>query len=113
MRSIRRIRARWSAAAGSVGVALLLAATQGTAAAGAAASAPARGMPAGNGPGWSGNLIADGNASAGYCTRDWNAATTIPGWGIRTGSPNVVCCRCGPPSGRRCRAGALQLRPLR
>ena len=101
MRSIRRIRARWSAAAG-VGMALLLAGTQGTAAAGAAVSAPAHGMPAGNGPGWSGNLIADGNASAGYCTRDWNAATTIPGWGIRTGSPNVVCyaaARARHPSG--------------
>ena len=76
---------------GSVGVALLLAATQGTAAAGAATSAAVRGMSGGDGPGWSGNLIADGNAGAGYCTRDWNAATTIPGWSVRTGSPNVMC----------------------
>jgi hypothetical protein len=37
------------------------------------------------------NLIADGNAAAGYCTRDWNAATTIPGWSVRAGSPNVMC----------------------
>ena len=96
MRPMRRIRAaRWSAAAGSVGVALLLAATQGTAAAGAATSAPA-GTPGGNGPGWSGNLIADGNAGAGYCTRDWNAATTIPGWSIATGSPNVMCYTAAP-----------------
>ena len=91
MRSMRQIRARWIAAAGSVGVALLLAATQASAAAGAATSAPARGLAGGNGPGWSGNMIADGNAAAGYCTRDWNAATTIPGWSIRTGSPNVMC----------------------
>ena len=48
---MKQIRARWSAAAGSVGVALLLAATQGTAAAGAATSAPVRGVSGGNGPG--------------------------------------------------------------
>jgi len=39
----------------------------------------------------SGNLIADGNGEAGYCTRDWNAATTIPGWTVTAGSPNVMC----------------------
>ncbi len=50
MRSMRQIRARWSTAAGSVGVALLLAATQGTAAAGAATSAPRAACPGGTGP---------------------------------------------------------------
>src|ERR1700728_4852893 len=98
MKSMRQIRARGFAAAGSVLAALALAATQGTAAAGAATSRPARG----NGPHWSGNLIADGDAGAGYCTRDWNAATTIPGWVIRTGSPNVMCystARVGHPAG--------------
>ena len=49
----------------------------------------------GNGSRWSGNLIADGNAGAGYCTRDWNAATTIPGWTVSTGSPNVMCYSAG------------------
>ena len=39
----------------------------------------------------SGNLIADGNGEAGYCTRDWNAATTIPGWTVVAGSPGVMC----------------------
>ena len=91
MRSMKQIRARWSAVAGSVGVALLLAATQGTAAAGAATTTPVRGVSRGNRAGWSGNLIADGNAAAGCRRRDWNAATTIPGWSIRTGSPNVMC----------------------
>ena len=90
MRSMRQIRPRWSAAAGPAAAALLLAAAQGTAVASAAASGPAHGMHR-----WSGNLIADGNASAGYCTRDWNAATTIPGWTIRTGSPNVICYTAG------------------
>ncbi len=50
MRSMKQIRARWSAVAGSVGVALLLAATQGTAAAGAATTTPVRGVSGGNGP---------------------------------------------------------------
>ena len=86
MRSMRQIRPRWYAAAGPAAAALLLAAAQGTAVASAATSGPAHGMHR-----WSGNLIADGNAGAGYCTRDWNAATTIPGWTIRTGSPNVIC----------------------
>jgi len=55
-------------------------------------------------PGWlSGNLIAGGNGEAGYCTRDWNAATTIPGWTVVTGSPNVMCysvARIRHPAGR-------------
>src|SRR5580692_5301850 len=98
MKSTRQIRARWYAAAGTVLAALALAAPQGAAAAGAATS----GRAGGTGPHWSGNLIADGDAGAGYCTRDWNAATTIPGWVIRTGSPNVMCystARVGHPAG--------------
>ena len=90
MRSMRQIRPRWYAAAGPAAAALLLAAAQGTAVASAATSGPAHGKPQ-----WSGNLIADGNASAGYCTRDWNAATTIPAWAIRNGSPNVICYTTG------------------
>jgi len=98
MKSTRQIRARWYAAAGTVLAALALAAPQGAAAAGAATS----GRAGGTGSHWSGNLIADGDAGAGYCTRDWNAATTIPGWVIRTGSPNVMCystARVGHPAG--------------
>jgi len=105
MRLTRLIRARWCVAAGGVVAVLALAAAQGTAAAGAttqgaAASGPAHGTPgaSGNRPGaapWSGNLIADGNGEAGYCTRDWNAATTIPGWTVSTGSPNVMCYAVG------------------
>ena len=38
-----------------------------------------------------GLLAVGGNAEAGYCTRDWNAATTIPGWTVTGGSPNVMC----------------------
>jgi hypothetical protein len=85
-----QIRPRWYAAAGPAAAALVLAAAQGMAVASAAASSPAHGMHR-----WSGNLIADGNAGAGYCTRDWNAATTIPAWTIRTGSPNVICYTAG------------------
>ena len=43
----------------------------------------------------SGNLIVDGNAESGYCTTDWNAATTVPGWQIVSGSPGVVCYSTG------------------
>ena len=92
MRSMRQVRPRWYA--GPVTAALLLAATQGGAAA-AVTSGPAHGLTRGDGERWSGNLIADGNAGAGYCTRDWNAATTIPGWSIQTGSPNVMCYSTG------------------
>ncbi|HTT55042.1 MAG TPA: alkaline phosphatase family protein [Streptosporangiaceae bacterium] len=68
-----------------------LAALLGAVPSGAAASVLAPGGPRGGAPGASGNLVADGNASAGYCTRDWNAATTIPGWAVTQGSPNVMC----------------------
>jgi hypothetical protein len=90
MTSMKQVAARWGTAAGAA-VALLLAAAQGAAAAGAATSGPAPSLAPGNGPRWSGNLIADGNGDAGYCTRDWNAVTTIPGWTVRTGSPSVMC----------------------
>jgi hypothetical protein len=81
------MRRRWIAA-GTACAALagLLAA----AAPGAAAAA----RP-GGGAASSGNLIADGNGEAGYCTRDWNAATTIPGWTVRAGSPGVMCWSAG------------------
>ncbi len=90
MRSMRQSAARWGLAAGGAAAAVLLAVTQG-APAGAATSGPG----GGTGARWSGNLIADGDAGAGYCTRDWNAATTIPGWVVSTGSPNVMCYSAG------------------
>ncbi|MFE3187877.1 alkaline phosphatase family protein [Nocardia sp. NPDC059240] len=43
----------------------------------------------------SGNLIVNGDAEAGYCTTDWNAATTLPGWSITSGSPDVICSSAG------------------
>ncbi|WP_035839968.1 alkaline phosphatase family protein [Kitasatospora azatica] len=43
----------------------------------------------------SGNLIVSGNAEAGYCTKDWTAATTMPGWTVLSGSPDVVCYSAG------------------
>ena len=42
-----------------------------------------------------GTLSRTATPGPGYCTRDWNAATTIPGWSIRTGSPNVMCYSTG------------------
>ncbi|MBR7832102.1 hypothetical protein KDL01_02460 [Actinospica durhamensis] len=50
----------------------------------------------------SANLIVDGDANAGYCTTDWTAATTMPGWQVESGSPDVVCSSAGSfgyPSG--------------
>lgn len=32
----------------------------------------------GDAPGASGDLLADGDAGAGYCSHDWNAASTTP-----------------------------------
>jgi hypothetical protein len=61
---------------------------------GMAATAGTTGGPSGPG-GPSSNLIADGNAEAGYCTNDWVAATTIPGWTITHGSPGVMCYGAG------------------
>jgi hypothetical protein len=43
----------------------------------------------------SGNLIVDGDAEAGYCTTDWNAASTVPGWTVQSGSPGAVCWTAG------------------
>jgi hypothetical protein len=50
----------------------------------------------------SGNLIVDGDANAGYCTSDWTAATTVPGWQVVSGSPDIMCSSVGSfgyPSG--------------
>ncbi|WP_344438484.1 alkaline phosphatase family protein [Kitasatospora nipponensis] len=43
----------------------------------------------------SGNLIVNGGAEAGYCTTDWTAATTLPGWSVVSGSPDVICYSAG------------------
>lgn len=43
----------------------------------------------------SGNLIVNGDAEAGYCTNDWHAATTMPGWTITANSPDVMCYTSG------------------
>jgi hypothetical protein len=43
----------------------------------------------------SANLIVDGDAEAGHCTTDWTAATTIPGWTVVSGSPDVICYSVG------------------
>jgi Phosphoesterase family len=42
-----------------------------------------------------GNLIVDGSANAGYCTTDWTAATTMPGWTVNESSPDVICSSAG------------------
>lgn len=40
----------------------------------------------------SGNLIDNGDAEAGgFCTDDWSAATTVPGWTVQSGGINVMC----------------------
>ncbi|MGW5476496.1 alkaline phosphatase family protein [Streptomyces sp. NPDC004008] len=55
-----------------------------------AAPAPARAA------GSSGNLIVNGDAEAGgYCTGDWGAATTVPGWTTEAGGPDVMCSTVG------------------
>ena len=97
------------ATAGGVALATLLAgALLATVPAGAAASVLAPGGLPGGAPGASGNLLADGDAGAGYCTHDWNAASTIPGWTVTQGSPNVMCypARRFPHPARRGRAAA-------
>ncbi|MGW2491973.1 alkaline phosphatase family protein [Streptomyces sp. NPDC001606] len=44
----------------------------------------------------SGNLIVDGDAeSGGYCTGDWAAAGTVPGWTTEAGGPNAMCYTVG------------------
>ena len=42
-----------------------------------------------------GNLILNGDATAGRCTTDWTAATTLPGWSIDSGSPDLICSSAG------------------
>ena len=51
--------------------------------------------PAATAAATSGNLIVNGGAEAGYCTKDWTAATTIPGWTVLSGSPDVICYTAG------------------
>ena len=99
LRSVGRSRAGWVTASG-VALAALLAAVP----SGAAASVLAPGGSRGGAPGASGNLLAGGGAEAGYCTHDWNAATTIPGWTVSLGSPQVMCYPARPfphPGGGR------------
>jgi hypothetical protein len=43
----------------------------------------------------SGNLILNGDANAGYCTSDWTAASTVPGWSVVSGSPDIMCASAG------------------
>ncbi|MGW3143964.1 alkaline phosphatase family protein [Streptomyces sp. NPDC001177] len=55
-------------------------------------SAPAPAQAAGN----SGNLIVNGDAeTGGYCTNDWGAATTAPGWTTEAGGLDVMCHTAG------------------
>ena len=91
LRSTRRSRAGRVTATGVALATLLAPVLQATAPSGAAASVLAPGGYSGGAPGASGNLLAGGDASAGYCTHDWNAASTIPGWTVTQGSPNVMC----------------------
>jgi len=103
LRSVGRSRAGWVTASG-VALAALLAAVP----SGAAASVLAPGGSRGGAPGASGNLLAGGDAGAGYCTHDWNAATTIPGWTVSLGSPQVMCYPARPfphPGGGRAGRG--------
>ncbi|MFJ9610748.1 alkaline phosphatase family protein [Kitasatospora sp. NPDC101176] len=47
--------------------------------------------------GSSGNLIVNGDAEAGgYCTSDWSAATTVPGWTVQAGGADVMCHSVAP-----------------
>lgn len=40
----------------------------------------------------SGNLIVNGDAEAGgFCSNDWSAATTVPGWTVQSGGINAMC----------------------
>ncbi|WP_035798297.1 alkaline phosphatase family protein [Kitasatospora mediocidica] len=51
--------------------------------------------PTATGAATSGNLIVNGDAEAGYCTSDWTAASTMPGWSVQSGSPAVNCYAAG------------------
>lgn len=56
------------------------------------AAAPATAQAAGG----SGNLIVNGDAeTGGYCTNDWGAATTVPGWTTQAGGVDVMCHTAG------------------
>ncbi|MEU9048208.1 MULTISPECIES: alkaline phosphatase family protein [unclassified Kitasatospora] len=55
--------------------------------------------------GGSGNLIVNGDAeTGGYCTNDWSAASTVPGWTVQAGGIDSVCHSVGsfglPTDGR-------------
>ncbi|MBF9070727.1 alkaline phosphatase family protein [Streptacidiphilus fuscans] len=53
---------------------------------------PAPAQAAGSAAGSSGNLIVNGDAEAGgFCSNDWSAATTVPGWTVQSGGINVMC----------------------
>ncbi|BFV60689.1 hypothetical protein KCMC57_up57930 [Kitasatospora sp. CMC57] len=44
----------------------------------------------------SGNLIVNGDAeTGGYCTNDWSAASTVPGWTVQAGGINSMCYTAG------------------
>jgi hypothetical protein len=103
LKSTARSRAGRGTAIGVALAALLAAAPSG-----AAASVLAPGGYPGGAPGASGNLLAGGDANAGYCTHDWNAASTIPGWTVTQGSPNVMCYPARPTA-----AGCRRSRPGR
>jgi hypothetical protein len=46
--------------------------------------------------GSSGNLIVNGDAeTGGYCTNDWTAAATVPGWTAEAGGLDVMCHTAG------------------
>ncbi|MFC4956851.1 alkaline phosphatase family protein [Streptomyces mauvecolor] len=52
--------------------------------------------PPAHAAGGSGNLIVNADAEAGgYCTDDWAAATTVPGWTTQAGGVNVMCHTAG------------------
>ena len=74
--------------------------------------------PPAHAAGASGNLIVNGDAEAGgYCTDDWAAATTVPGWTAQAGRVNVMCHTAGsfglPSDGNAPRQGLLRARQLR
>jgi hypothetical protein len=55
----------------------------------------------------SANLLAGGRTDAGYCSEDPNAATTIPGWTIISGSPTIVCSALGAAFGSGAAVGLI------
>jgi hypothetical protein len=74
------MRLRWSPLGGLLAALPLLGAL--------IVAAPATAQAAGS----SGNLIVNGNAEAGgFCTDDWGAATTVPGWTVEAGGIDAMC----------------------